>query len=184
MAEVPPREKTTWCPPLGSPEVILTLYVKQVNQSCDWYMWLFISPKPIRGGMMKCLRVQRNTTDSLYKDPQSVLIVSGKREQVGTFDCSLKYKPPPPEGNHKMAISSETGDDADKHVNTVPTSCSGSKSLLDKINIPPACVGGAVWGRRLGGKLIPECNKLCTKWSWLLRSSSRFVGTFTVCTRQ
>lgn len=85
--------------------------------------------------------------------------MSGKREQVGTSNCSFKYKPPLPESNHKMAISSETHIDADKHVNTVPTSCSASESLLDKINIPPASVGGAFGARRLG-LTHPECNKL------------------------
>lgn len=47
-------------------------------------MAIYILPGPIRGEMMKWLRVQRNTTDSLFKDPQRVLIVLAKmmKEQV------------------------------------------------------------------------------------------------------
>lgn len=37
-------------------------------------MRLFLSPEPIRVEMMKWMRVHRITTDSLFKEPQQVLI--------------------------------------------------------------------------------------------------------------
>lgn len=59
-------------------------------------MWLFISPEPIRGEMMKWLRVPRNIVDSLFKEPWRVLVILAKaaREQVDTAGSILGNKPP------------------------------------------------------------------------------------------
>lgn len=54
--------------------------------------WLFISAEPIRGEVMKWLRVQRSATDRLFKGPRRDLIVPAQvmREQEDTAGGILR----------------------------------------------------------------------------------------------
>ncbi|KAF0041911.1 hypothetical protein F2P81_005443 [Scophthalmus maximus] len=56
--------------------------------------WLFISAEPIRGEVMKWLRVQRSATDRLFKGPRRDLIVPAQvmREQEDTAGGILRMK--------------------------------------------------------------------------------------------
>ena len=102
VATVAFREKVTWCSP-WVPWGHVNL-VSEASKSVLWWIHvaIYIPPGPIRGEMMKWLRVQRNTIDSLFKDPQRVLIVLAKmmKEQVdaagrvlGTQGNTFRLKP-------------------------------------------------------------------------------------------